>query len=165
MNFIKGQNMFEHKDGGFHARYNPIDGNFYRVGNTKRRKDGDRVGWIRNGYIILNVDGKDTRAHRLAWFLYYGDWPTLDIDHINGDRSDNRICNLRQVTRQVNLQNLKRCHRDNKTGFLGIVEVGGRFYARIRVNGKGIPLGGYKTPQEAHNAYISAKKIMHEGFC
>lgn len=157
--------MFEHKNGGFHARYDPDDGNFYRVGDTKRRKNGEKLGWNKDGYVSLSVNGKMTRAHRLAWFLYYGEWPILDIDHINGVRNDNRISNLRQVTRQVNLQNLKRCHKDNKHGYLGIVEVSGRYYARIRVNGKSIPLGGYETPKEAHEAYIKAKKVMHEGFC
>lgn len=71
------------------------------------------------GYLKIKIKGRTFSAHRLAWFLYYGKEPTLEIDHINGDRADNRICNLREVTRAEN--NYNRYHKVNsKTGYIGI---------------------------------------------
>lgn len=69
--------------------------------------DGSRKGWVnKNGYTYISTPlGKKFLAHRLAWLLYYGDWPTGNIDHINRDRSDNRIENLRDVSQSVNLLN------------------------------------------------------------
>lgn len=72
------------------------------------RMGGDVVGWKnRNGYTYISTPfGKKVLAHRLAWLLHYGDWPVGDVDHINRDRSDNRISNLRQLNRSQNLLNM-----------------------------------------------------------
>jgi hypothetical protein len=70
---------------------------------------GDKkVGWVnKNGYTYISTPfGKKVLAHRLAWLLYYGDWPKHDVDHVNRDRSDNRINNLRQLNRSQNLLNM-----------------------------------------------------------
>lgn len=68
---------------------------------------GDSKGWVnKNGYVYISTPlGKKFLAHRLAWLLYYGDWPTGNIDHINRNKSDNRIENLRDVSQSVNLLN------------------------------------------------------------
>ena len=71
------------------------------------------------GYLKIKIKGRSFSAHRVAWFLYYGEVPIMEIDHINGNRADNRICNLRQVTRAENNNN--RYKRPNRTtGYIGI---------------------------------------------
>jgi hypothetical protein len=69
---------------------------------------GEQVGWTnKNGYTYISTPfGKKVLAHRLAWLLYYGSWPDNDVDHINRDRSDNRIVNLRELNRSQNLLNM-----------------------------------------------------------
>jgi hypothetical protein len=115
------------------------------------------------GYICLRIDGKMYKAHRIAWAFVYGEWPELHIDHINGDPSDNRICNLREVDRHANMQNERKARLNNKSGYLGVCPNGGNWRAEIRVDGKKINLGTYKTPVEAHEAYVVAKRKFHEG--
>jgi hypothetical protein len=90
-------------------------------------------------------------VHRLVWLYFTGQVPDKDIDHINGVRLDNRIENLRLVSRMENLWN----RRDIK-GY--IQQVSGNYTARIRNNYKTINLGTYKTPEEAHTAYMKAKQ-------
>src|SRR3990167_3120706 len=96
--------------------YNPNTGEFTRLvatGIHGCNKAGVVVGCLSDhptqGYILIRVnnDGILYRAHRLAWLYVYGFWPPADIDHINGNRSDNRIVNLRSVTRSQNLQNMR----------------------------------------------------------
>ncbi len=112
--------------------------------------------YTKNGYIIYNIDNKNYRAHRLAWFIYYGIWPQAHIDHINGVRDDNRICNLREVTVRKNQQNL-RCHREGKV-LLGAHwdKSKKKWTSNIRINGKSVHLGTFKTSQAAHEAYFKA---------
>lgn len=73
---------------------------YWKINRTNGVKSGDIAGRKNHdGYIHVSVFGKTYSGHRLAWFLHYGEFPELDIDHINRDRSDNRICNLRLATR------------------------------------------------------------------
>lgn len=119
------------------------------------------VGYISDqGYVRFYAHGKLFYAHRVAWFLHHGEWPVEDIDHINGDRSDNRIVNLRAATRRENNQNMAINSR-NKTGFLGVCELNGKFRAHICVDYRNRSLGVFETPQEAHRAYCEAKKNIH----
>lgn len=71
------------------------------------------------GYVRVNVNGKSYTAHRLIWLYVYGSFPKNEIDHINGIRNDNRIVNLRDVTHDVNLNNL-RIDKRNKYGCKGV---------------------------------------------
>lgn len=117
-----------------------------------------------HGYQQIRVDGTIYLSHRLAWLHFYGVWPTGQIDHRDGDRANNRIANLRDVTRSVNGQNQRRAMSTNKScGLLGVNSHQGRWRARIRIDGKYRCLGLHDTPELAHDAYITAKRIYHEG--
>lgn len=128
---------------------------------------GQRAGTQRpNGYRLINIDGIPMLEHRLAWMYVYGEWPAGDIDHINGDRSDNRISNLRDVTRQVNLQNMRRPMANKKHGsLLGSAwhASTGKWRALIKSKGRQVSLGYFDTEQAAHDAYLAAKRRLHEG--
>jgi hypothetical protein len=98
------------------------------------------------------------RRSRLAWFYYYGHWPKNHIDHINGDKHNDRIANLRDVDGRTNNSNLEK-HRNGKLvgATYNIKGPKGRFWAsRIKTKGVETHLGFYATQQEAHEAYNKA---------
>jgi hypothetical protein len=138
-----------------------------RVRTSNRINVGDVAGvQDRKGYLLLRVDGVIYKAHRVAWLYVHGDWPQGLIDHINGNTSDNRIANLRDVSRAANMQNLKRAMRTSSTGMLGVHRNPGAvkpFKARIVANGVPRHLGVFDTAEEAHEAYLSAKRELHQG--
>lgn len=111
----------------------------------------------------IGINGHSHLAHRLAWLFVHGHWPEADIDHINGDRSDNRIDNLRCVTRQHNLMNQRRPRSDNTTGYLGVCvdRARGEFQARLQVSGRVKHLGRFDNAEAAHAAYVAAKRRLH----
>lgn len=120
------------------------------------------------GYVQVNTLGAVMKGHRVAWAIHYGEWPSDDIDHINGVRNDNRISNLRCVNGTINTQNKRLGSCKNRTGFLGVHEnLRGspekRFRAKIMVGKNQIHLGGYPTPEQAHEAYVVAKRKLHAG--
>lgn len=120
------------------------------------------------GYVQVNTSGTVLKGHRIAWALYYGEWPTDDIDHINGIRNDNRIENLRVVSGTMNTQNKRNGSCKNNSGFLGVYKAKGRlkektFIAKIMKDGRQYHLGCFATPEEAHAAYVAAKRVLHEG--
>lgn len=136
----------------------------WRVAPAKRFKVGQIAGSInQGGYVVIRCMGALYHAHRLAWLFERGQWPAGDIDHINGDRSDNRTANLRDVTRSVNQQNLKRARKDNGTGLLGVKRARKGFEARINVDGSYLHIGTFDTAAAAHAAYIAAKRQHHQG--
>lgn len=103
-------------------------------------------------YLIL--------GHIFIWYFYYNEvieYPKYQIDHINRDKKDNRISNLRKVTQNQNQ------HNRNDKGY-SYLKSHNRWYARIIVNGKRIHLGSYKTEQEARNSYLKAKMLYHNDF-
>jgi hypothetical protein len=127
---------------------------------------GKKAGCFKGtGQLVIGIFGCLTYAHRIAWAIQTGAWPSGDIDHIDGDPSNNRFANLRDVSRSVNLQNQRRAHVQNETGLLGVspCKKSGRFYARIVVSGRQRNLGLSDTPEAAHAAYIKAKRELHAG--
>ena len=100
-------------------------------------------------------------SHRLAWLYVHGVWPKNFIDHINGDKSDNRICNLREATRRENAQNLK-IHRAGKLAGCSYNKKINKWNARMTINKKYINLGFYETEVEAHLAYKNACSSLSE---
>jgi len=127
---------------------------------------GAVAGWIsRQGYIHLSVEGCTQQAHRLAWLHVHGTWPAQHIDHINGIRDDNRIANLRDVPPRVNAENTRKARPTNKSGVMGIRKsrTPGKWQAFIVVNGKRRYLGTFPSTEDAHGAYVAAKRIHHDG--
>ena len=120
------------------------------------------------GYWVIGLNRIKYKAHRLAWLYVYGAWPNEELDHINGLKDDNRICNLREATHRENMQNLKNSLKNNVSGFLGVgfnkAFKNNKYVAQIGKNGKIKFLGSFKTPLEAHRAYLTAKRMEHE-FC
>lgn len=131
-----------------------------------RRLIKGRVGspYTVDGYIRLRIDGVSFRAHRLAWLYVTGDWPSNQIDHINGNRADNRFENLRDVTTKQNTMNQREAHKNNKSGLLGVRvrSDGSGFYASIKIDGKARYLGSFKDALAAHDAYVTAKREYHQ---
>ena len=139
--------------------YNPDTGVFtWKKVNSNRIKVGDVAGCKANnkGYIsiMIRINKKLYSAHRLAHLYMTGNFPPIDIDHINHNPSDNRWCNLRAATKSQNLANVK-MHKDNTTGYKGVScdKRINKYKAEIRHNGKRITLGYFDTPIEAHAAY------------
>jgi hypothetical protein len=146
--------------------YDPETGLFaWKIKPAVRVNIGDRVGWKRGkGYLCANVDRQPYCLHRLAWLWFYGQWPSDEIDHINGVRDDNRIANLRIADRSINNQNLRRAQRNNRgSGLLGAYRHSGRWQAQITFNGAAYCLGTFDTPTEAHQCYLGAKRLFHPG--
>lgn len=144
--------------------YDEQTGNLVRkVQVGSRGRVGDIAGTPNHGYIQIQVDGRIHHAHRIAWLIKAGAFPLGDIDHIDGQRSNNAWANLREVSRSVNLQNQRKPHCDSRTGLLGIYQSGHRFVARICRNGRTRVIGSFPTAEEAHAAYVSAKRELHEG--
>lgn len=128
-------------------------------------KPGDAAGTVsKQGYLRIKVLGVNHAAHRLAWAFSHGVWPSHQIDHKNGDRLDNRIVNLRDVPPLANSQNRALANSRNTTRLLGVSRSREKFTACITVPALGkIHLGTFSTPSEAHEAYVSAKAIWHDG--
>lgn len=114
------------------------------------------------GYYRLTVDGKVYYCHRLAWLLHTAQEPVGLVDHINGDKSDNRINNLRLCTHQQNLLNRGK-NKNNTTGFKGVtlIKSTGRFCAHIAIDRVNKHLGVYATAEAAAAAYARAAAKLH----
>lgn len=98
--------------------------------------------------------------HRLCWVHYYGEEPKFFIDHINGDRADCRINNLRDVELKHNAQNVVKPRRHNKLKLIGVTTSGKKYIASIQIEKKACYLGSFDTPEEASAAYIKVKKTL-----
>lgn len=148
--------------------YNSNTGLFTWKRSRGPGKEGAVAGRLHNqGYIRISIDYKDYLAHRLAWLYVYGEWPSDEIDHVNGIKTDNRICNLRAATREENCRNVT-VNKRNRLGIKGVSERNdckNRFRAKIMINGKVVVLGQYKTAEEAKAAYNeAARKYFGEFF-
>ena len=144
--------------------YNPETGNFiWKIKPNKKLPIGTVAGTIVNGYRRIHYQGKLYGAHRLAWLYVHGAFPENLIDHINGDGLDNRIANLREANFFENAQNITKPQKNNSHGYLGITFDKRKklWRARIGVNGTRRYIGKFKSPEEAYNAYLSAKRELH----
>ena len=139
--------------------YDPDTGLFrWRTARPNGVKPGQFAGSKQlQGYIHIWVDGVPHKAHRVAWLYVYGELPSTDIGHIDGNRANNRIGNLRQTNNSQNIANSKR-RVDNTSGIKGVSFFAPRqrWRARIRHQGRPIFLGHFATPEEAAAAYKAA---------
>ena len=130
-------------------------GNIRAAGTKKRTKD----------YVKVGFNGREYPAHRLIWWLVYGSLPDRFIDHINGDKSDNRLVNLRLATDAENKRNVG-MRKHNTSGFKGVTwdSVNQKWLAHATLNGKGVHLGRHSTKEAAAIAYRDFSKEHHGEF-
>lgn len=148
--------------------YDPNTGYFsWKINKKGPAKEGSIAGARhRSGYLSIRLNGIDYLAHRLAWFYFYGEIGDLDqVDHINLNRSDNRIENLRKATHGQNSINT-RAKSHNKSGLKGahFDKRNNLFRARIVIDGKQIWLGYFATAEEAHAEYCRMAAVAHGSF-
>lgn len=146
--------------------YNAATGEFRWLSAPNHYTIGKVAGNLDNyGYRRIGIDGRQYKAHRLAWAFAHGAMPSEEIDHVNGDRDDNRIANLRLASREINNQNVS-LRSDSTSGYMGVsfYRPTGKWKAQIRHKGKTTHLGYHDSPQVAHAAYMEAKRGMHPGF-
>lgn len=151
-----------------HLRYCEETGNIYRKKNSRmgpKLNFLQPAGFVMNsGYRALKVCGHRVMCHRAAFVLMNGRFPEFEIDHINGDKLDNRWVNLRECTKAQNAQNrAKLCTRRAWSKHMGVSYSKKRsnWFASIDVNKKRIYLGSFETEEEAAKAYADAKAIYH----
>lgn len=146
--------------------YDPETGLFtWKAITSNRVRIGQVAGTaLFNGYIQIKLDGAFYKAHRLAWLYVYGVWPADDLDHLNRDRKDNRIANLREATRSQNTAN-KGARVGSVTGLKGVRfhRTRAKYQSRITVNYKEIHLGYFDNAEAAHEAYrVASEKFFGE---
>lgn len=135
--------------------YDPSSGDF----RWKVQSGGTIPGRIagtahNNGYWQIKARGTAYLAHRLAWLMVHGEWPLNEVDHINGDKRDNRIANLRTATRSQNMAN-KGANRNNTSGYKGVslFKRTGKWVACYRKDGRTVHVGYFDTAEEAAQAH------------
>ena len=142
------------------VNYDPDTGLFtWRISRRKCRQGALAGANMPTGYRTIRLDDVLHLAHRLAWLYVHGVWPTNQIDHINGNRADNRLCNLREATNAENAQNRRK--PKSKSGFMGVRQENSKWLAEIKFNYKVIRLGLFDTPEEAYQTYLAAKQALH----
>ena len=141
--------------------YDLDTGLFTRVKSAGCSAKGSIVGTSHNdGYLSMEIDKKGYLLHRLAWLYVIGSFPEFEIDHIDGDRKNNKLANLRQANDLENAQNRK-LPLNNTSGYVGVFFKDKKWYAKIDVNKKRYFLGYHKTAELAHEAYKEAKARLH----
>lgn len=142
--------------------YEPDSGRLiWRKHMTPRARMGKEAGVVQMGrYRRIGIYGRYYMAHRIAWLLMTGEWPAAQIDHINGDCSDNRWLNLRSATDSQNKQNTAHANRSGLLG-AGWSSTKGQYRAQIRTKGRRIFLGWFDSAEDAHAAYVEAARKYH----
>lgn len=147
--------------------YDPDTGIFTRrVTLGVRSKAGEVTGTLTDrGYVTICVDARGYRAHRLAWMYVYGEWPEDQIDHIDGNRANNSIRNLRPATNPLNHAN-RGPQKNNTSGYKGVywLKRDKKWLAKIVKNGRQIHLGRFDDPEEASLAYEKATQSLNGEF-
>ena len=139
---------------------------YWKIKREKVRV-GAEAGSLNNyGYLRVGIEGRRYLVHRLIWLIENGGVDSsLQIDHINGDRADNRISNLRLVSHRENGQNRKDKRENTKSSrFVGVSfdKHAGKWKSCIKINGKNKHLGLFTSEEEAHQAYQTALNLLGE---
>lgn len=134
----------------------------FRLWNYKHANTEAFTASNEKGYRIGNIFGKSYKAHHVVWLISFGYWPAetgLQVDHINGDTSDNRPSNLRLVDASESMKN-RAMPRANKSGYVGVTKdkESGRWKAHIKHDGKQITLGRFDNIEDAVDARRSAER-------
>lgn len=138
---------------------------YYRSGELYWIKNHNLAGSIDNkGYKRISLDKKRYKVHRIVWYYHHQIWPINQIDHIDGNKLNNRIENLRDVSSSINMYNKQKAYKNNTTGFLGVTKSGTKFVARLRVGNKLIHLGTHPTKEIAHEVYKNKKSEIINAF-
>lgn len=118
---------------------------------------------VKKGYLIIGINKTRYYAHRLAWLYVNGVMPINQIDHIDGNKTNNSISNLRDIESQKNSMNQRKPSKGNTTGFLGVTleKKTGKYQAQIMLDGRHIYIGRFNDAIDAHNAYLSKKREVH----
>lgn len=139
--------------------YDPLSGAFThkiaKRGGRVRAGDPVKTKKSKSGYLVIGVDGRVYAAHRLAWLLVRGEWPELQIDHIDHDRTNNRIGNLRIVTATGNMRN-RTMRKDNTSGVTGVMREGAKWTAYYYDGGKMVRIGKFADKEAAAMARKAA---------
>ena len=148
--------------------YNPGTGEMrWKETVNSRAKAGDIAGTVRDKgrYMSIGIFGKRYQVHRVAWSIFYRQWPINFIDHIDGNPSNNVLSNLRVATKRSNAENMKGPTSASSTGRLGVFKDtrSGKFVSQIRINGKRKSLGVFASVDAAYDAYLAAKRVFHSG--
>lgn len=140
---------------------------FWRRRASQAIAAGAIAGTVRpDGRRQVAIKGRCYLAHRLVWAFVHGQWPSAQIDHINGDPADNRIENLRDVCQSTNMENQRRAPSGKSSDApLGAYwdECQQRWRASIVIAGKRKHIGSFLSAQEAHEAYVAEKRRSHVG--
>lgn len=147
-------------------RYEPLTGWFYYANSRGKYKTGDVAGWWDGSSYKLRIGGVQYLAHRLAWFYITGEWPAEEIDHKDGDRSNNIFSNLRLASSSQNKCN-KLNYTVSESGSRGVYpnrKGGPPWRSTIQVGGRQIHLGLFYTIPEASAAYLEAAELYHGEF-
>jgi hypothetical protein len=140
--------------------YNPETGEITRKIRTTKTEVGDVAGYLNKstGYLMLKVKGQTFKAHRVCWAIYHGYWSTVEIGHINHNKADNRLVNLREATHFENLTN-RIIPSNNKSGVIGVgwYKLTKKWRATICIDGKNKTIGYFKDFEEAKEARLAAE--------
>jgi hypothetical protein len=157
--------------------YDPETGNFLWKaearsgfhGSAVMHRKGELAGTARkDGRTVIRIETRTYLAYRLAWLWMTGSWPVFEIDHIDGDATNDRFANLRDASRRTNQQNIRIPQRSKASSrFLGVYanKAGYKkpWRSAITVDGKQKGLGYFYSEDEAYAAYVQAKRLLHEG--
>ena len=135
----------------------------WKISPSRGSKVGDIAGTTSHDYRRIRLHGKAYFAHRIAILITEGAWPPNEIDHIDGDKSNNRLANLRHATRSENNQNQRRAHKGSRSGVLGAYfhKRMKKWQSSVAVDGKSFHLGTFSTMEEAQSRYLEAKRRLH----
>src|ERR1043165_1894219 len=134
-----------------------------RRNNGHGKRAGEEIGQnASHGYRAVKIRNKQYMLHRLIWQYVHGSLPNGEIDHINGDKKDNRVENLRVASKSENQQNRYRAAAHSRSKILGVslCKQTGRWVSQIQIDGKRMALGRFDTKEAARDAYLVAKSKL-----